>query len=133
MKENNMGTNEKTVLSTDKFIVTVEIRYNDQYSHERTMIAICDTMEEAIIAGNKALDILKTNGFDIPRNNRFGNPNCVGKPNDLVLGVIPKDNSYHYEKIQFYAKIERFEFNDLTELINKIKKFEDERQQSGTE
>ena len=128
-----MRTNEKTVLSTSKFIVTVEIRYKDQYSHERTMIVICDTMEEAIIAGNKALDILKTNGFDIPSDDKFGDPGWEGKPKDLVLGIIPKDNSRRCEKIQFYAKIERFEFNDLTKLINKIKKFEDERQQSGTE
>ena len=65
MKGNNTEANEKTMSLTDRFVVTVEIIYNDQWSKQKTAIVICDTMEEAIIAGNKALDILKTNGFII--------------------------------------------------------------------
>lgn len=114
-----------------KELVTIEFRYRDKPKGEwdsgcpsKTItIGVFDTFDEAIIEGNKALDVLEKhfkihkfpNGSDAKKE-RFGKNNgCFGSATRLVTNL-----AYLQTPFQFYAKIEKLTYNDVEKTIFEV-------------
>ena len=112
----------------DKELLTIDFRYSDKrpdyenISHEskKITIGVFDTLEEAIIAGNKTLELLESK-FKLhifPKGNlaskeRFGITNgCFGNPKRLI-----SDLAYLQTPFSFYAKIEKLKYDDVEQTI----------------
>ena len=103
-----------------KELLKIEFRYHDKpkgehdggYRNKTITIGVFDTLEEAIIEGNKALDILSKT-FEVRAEDKFKLKYLFGNPNKLVTNTC-----YPTNKIQYYAKIESLKFDDLSETIN---------------
>ena len=108
-----------------KELVTIEFRYNDEPKYElrgtsqsKTItIGVFDTFDEAIIEGNKALEIFEKN-FKIRRVHgvkRFSKTGgCFGLEDRLIT------NHYLETRLQFFAKITKLEYDDVEEIINEV-------------
>lgn len=110
----------------EKKLLTIEFRYIDkpkgdydcEYKSKKITIGIYDTLDEAIIEGNKVLDIL-SKSFEVRSDDKFQHNWLFGRPKDLVTNTCYKDN------IKFFAKIETLYFDDLNETISEtFKAFE---------
>jgi hypothetical protein len=107
-----------------KELVTIEFRYFDKPSAEddiryRTRvitIGIFETFEEAIIEGNKALEIFEKYFKLTPgckTKDRFGkNNSCFNFPTRLVSPL-----GYLECPFDFYAKIEKLSYDNVEETI----------------
>ena len=100
----------------NKEIVTVEFRYHKKeygFTTKTLTIGVYDTLEEAIIEGNKALDKL-SKFLELKADDKFSTNGFLGRPNKLVVK--------RSEGVECYAKIETLKFDDLTETIKKCLK-----------
>ena len=114
-----------------KELVTIEFRYRDKpkgdwdssHTSKTITIGIYDTLDEAIIEGNKVLELLESK-FELhtfpdgrkAKKERFGKNNgCLGYPNKLVT-----DMAYLRTPFNFFAKIEQLKYNDVEETITEV-------------
>src|SRR5690606_6228317 len=105
--------------SMNKELLTVEFRYHDapklegvgEYRTKRITIGIYDTLEEAIIEGNKVIDILSKT-FQVRPEDRFKKVHLFGSPCRLVTNTC-----YHTYGIQYFAKITQLKFDDMNEVV----------------
>ena len=103
-----------------KELVTIEFRYYDApacdglsgYTENRITIGVFDNIDEAIIAGNKAIDELSVN-FEVRKDDKFMNNFLFGNPKRLVSNCCYPTNG-----IQYFAKITPLIFNSLRETID---------------
>jgi hypothetical protein len=105
-----------------KELLTIEFRYYDkprgnwdsEHKTKTITIGVFDTLDEAIIEGNKALDILSKK-FEVRAGDKFKLKYLFNRPfhQRLVTNCCYPTNG-----IQFFAKIETLMFEDLTEAIN---------------
>jgi hypothetical protein len=111
----------------EKEMLRIEFRYNDKpasehsggYKSKTITIGIFETLEEAIREGNKTLDILSKT-FEVRSDDKFKLKHLFGSPKRLVTNC-----SYPTKGIQYFAKIEKLNFNDLQETIKEtFKAFE---------
>jgi len=103
-----------------KELLTIEFRYTtceydvDKYHTKIITIGIYDTIEEAIKEGNKAIDILSEK-FQVRADDKFSLKYILTFPKRLVTNTC-----YPTKGIQYFAKITRLDFSDLSETMNKI-------------
>lgn len=114
-----------------KELVTIEFRYHDKPKYDRDSgsatkritIGMFDTLDEAIIEGNKALEIFEKhfkihkfpNGSEAKKD-RFGKNNgCFGSPTRLITPL-----AYLQCPFDFYAKIEKLTYGDVEETITEV-------------
>ena len=103
-----------------KELLTIEFRYHDTprahwHSGHKTKtitIGMYDTLEEAVTEGNKALKVLSEK-FEVRADDRFKVRGLLGQPDRLVTNTC-----YPTKGIQYFAKIEKMVFDDLSETIN---------------
>lgn len=110
-----------------KELVTIEFRYrdkpkNEDFSGHKTKtitIGVFDTFDEAIIEGNKSLEIFEKK-FKLnsawKRKERFSkNGGCFGSANRLIT-----DLAYLQTPFSFFAKITTLHYNEVEESINGV-------------
>lgn len=110
-----------------KELVTIEFRYLDiprseHFSGNETKtitIGVFDTFDEAIVEGNKALEVLEKH-FSLNlawnRKSRFSkNGGCFGSEERLI-----SDMAYLQTPFSFFAKITQLKYNDVEETINEV-------------
>jgi len=115
-----------------KELVTIEFRYLDkpkgehdsEHKSKTITIGVYDTLEEAIVEGNKVLEILE-NQFKLhvfPNNKgeakreRFSkNGGCFGSANRLISNL-----AYLQTPFAFYAKIEKLTYADIEQTITEV-------------
>jgi hypothetical protein len=114
-----------------KELVTIEFRYNKkpkgewdtEYPSKMVTIGVFDTLEEAIIEGNKALEKLENRfklhvfpSLKVASKERFSkNGGCFGSAKKLIT-----DMAYLRTPFSFFAKIETLHFFDVEETINEV-------------
>jgi hypothetical protein len=114
-----------------KELLTIEFRYQNvpkgewdsSHTTKTITIGVYDTLDEAIIEGNKVLELLESNfalhTFPDGRKankERFGKNNgCFGYPNRLVTNL-----AYLRTPFSFFAKIEQLKYNDVEETITEV-------------
>lgn len=106
-------------------LLTIEFRYTDvkdeeKYHATKTItIGVFDTLDEAIIEGNKALEIFEKHFKLNTANNkkeRFSkNGGCFGTANRLVSPL-----GYLQTPFDFYAKIKKLTYGDIEQNITEI-------------
>lgn len=114
----------------EKYLVTIEFRYNDSPNGEVITIGVFDTRDEANLNGNKALEVFETKFKLNPNYNkkrRFSNNGgCFGYPESLI-----SDSAYLQTPFAFYAKVTKLKYDDVEQTINnvleKIKKYNEFR------
>lgn len=111
----------------NKELLTIEFRYNDipkgdydsEHKSKTITIGVYDTLDEAIIAGNKCLELFEEYFKLNPhwnRKRRFGKNNgCFGHPNKLVTAL-----GYLQTPFEFYAEIETLKYEDLQLTILEV-------------
>lgn len=115
-----------------KELVTIEFRYRDkpkgdwdsEHKDKTITVGVYDTLEEAIVEGNKVLEILEKN-FKLhvfPNNKgeakreRFSkNGGCFGYPHRLVTNM-----AYLQTPFAFFAKIEKLTYGDIEQTIAEV-------------
>lgn len=106
----------------NKFLVTIEFRYNDvqndevSYPSTTITIGVFDTIELAIEEGNKSLEVFEKHfplNIHWNRKERFSkNGSCFGGLKDLVT-----DLAYLQTPFSFYAKITKLNYLDVNDTI----------------
>jgi len=112
-----------------KELVTIEFRYRDKpkgewdsgHPSKTITIGVFDTFEEAIIEGNKALEILEKkfklhvfpNKVEAKKFSKSGG--CFGSPNKLVT-----DMAYLQTPFSFFAKIQTLKHDDVEQTIIEV-------------
>jgi len=107
-----------------KELVTIEFRYVDKprsedfdgHESKTITIGIFDTLDEAIVEGNKALEVFEKH-FKLNtawnRKERFSkNGGCFGSSKRLISNL-----AYLQTPFSFYAKIERLKYDDVEQTI----------------
>ncbi len=111
-----------------KELVTIEFRYYDKPQYDRDSgsatkkitIGVFDTLDEAIIEGNKALEVFEKhfqihkfpNGSEAKKD-RFGKNNgCFGSATRLISPL-----AYLKTPFDFYAKITKLTYADVEQTI----------------
>lgn len=110
-----------------KELVTIEFRYRDKPKNEHfsghetktITIGVFDTFDEAIIEGNKSLEIFEKK-FKLNsawnRKERFSkNGGCFGSANRLIT-----DLAYLQTPFSFFATIKTLHYNEVEESINGV-------------
>jgi hypothetical protein len=110
-----------------KELVTIEFRYHDKpqydrdsgYQNKTITIGVFDTFEEAIIEGNKALEVFEKH-FKLNtawnKKDRFGKNNgCFGSATRLITPL-----AYLQCPFDFYAKITKLTYGDVEQTILEI-------------
>ena len=101
----------------EKQLLTVEFRYLDkpaQRSEHRTQIitvGIYDTIEQAVIEGNKIIDMLSQH-FEVRTEDKFKVKGLWGLPEKLVTNTC-----YPTNRIEYFAKITTLKFDDINNVI----------------
>lgn len=110
-----------------KELVTIEFRYNDipkgeydsGYISKTITIGVFDTFEEAIIEGNKALEIFEKHfklNIHWNKKERFSkNGGCFGSSKRLITNL-----AYLVTPFEFYAKIETLKYDDVEQTILEV-------------
>ena len=110
-----------------KELLTIEFRYHDvpkgeydsEYKSKTITIGVFDTLEEAIVAGNKAMEVFEDYFKLNPhynRKERFSkNGGCFGYPKRLITRL-----GYLYSPFEFYAKIEQLTYVDVDQTIIEV-------------
>ena len=111
----------------NKELLTIEFRYHDvpkgdydsDYKSKRITIGVYDTLDEAIVEGNKALEVFE-NHFELNkawnRKERFSkNGGCFGEPKRLITAL-----GYLQTQFDFYAKITKLTYADVDETISEV-------------
>lgn len=107
--------------SNTKYLVTFEYRYHflngegEERYHNNDIITvgIYDTVDIAILEGNKALDLLPDELFV---KDRFSKNYLFGTPRTLVANLSSRCG------VQFFAKISTLKFEDVVEKTDNILK-----------
>lgn len=111
-----------------KELVIIEFRYHDKPKYDRDSgsatkkitVGVFDTLDEAIVEGNKALEVFEKhfqihkfpNGSEAKKD-RFGKNNgCFGSANRLITPL-----AYLRCPFDFYAKIEKLTYGDVEQTI----------------
>lgn len=114
-----------------KELVTIEFRYHDKskgehgidYKTKTITIGVFDTLEEAIVEGNKALEVFEKH-FKLhvfpnkgeAKKERFSkNGGCFGTANRLIT-----DLAYLQTPFNFFAKIQQLKYGDVDETIMEV-------------
>jgi len=114
-----------------KELVTIEFRYRDKpkgewdsgHPSKTITIGVFDTLDEAIVEGNKVLEILESK-FDIhtfpdgrkANKEKFGKNNgCFGSANRLVT-----DLAYLRTPFSFFVKIEKLTYGEVETIITEV-------------
>ncbi len=110
-----------------KELVTIEFRYhdkpkNDAFSGSETKtitVGVFDTLDEAIIEGNKALEVFEKH-FKLNtawnKKDRFSkNGGCFGSPNRLITNL-----AYLQTPFSFFVKITQLTYADVDQTINEV-------------
>jgi len=110
-----------------KELLTIEFRYSDvakgehdsDYKTKRITIGVYDTLDEAIVEGNKALEVFEKH-FKLNPNwntkDRFSkNGGCFGEPKRLITAL-----AYLQTPFDFYAKITKLTYGDVDETIGEV-------------
>lgn len=110
-----------------KELLTIEFRYHDApksesdsgYKTKTITIGVFDTFEEAIVEGNKAMEVFekyfKVNTYWNKKDRFSKNGGCFGTPNRLITPL-----AYLQTPFDFYAKIEQLKYNDVDETIIEV-------------
>lgn len=116
--------------TTEKHLVTIEFRYTTKFINEyketenksknKTItIGLFDTLEEAIIEGNKSLEVLESHfplhtypSGDKAKKNRFCKNYIFGQPNKLVTNL-----AYLKTPFEFFAKIQTLYYANTNDAI----------------
>lgn len=110
-----------------KELVTIEFRYHDKPktdsdSEHRTKvitIGVFDTLDEAIVEGNKAMEVFESHFKLNPhwnKKDRFSkNGGCFGYPQRLITPL-----AYLQTPFDFYAKITQLKYGDVEETITEV-------------
>jgi len=101
--------------------VEIEFRYSDKKKswddsspiNKFFMVGLYETIEEAVNAGNDALNILKKRGFELRANDRFKVNGLFGSPDRLISNTC-----YTNGKATFFAKITNVSSGDLNSVID---------------
>ena len=110
-----------------KELLTIEFRYRDKRKSSEfsgreikiVTIGIFNTLEEAIIEGNKTLSVL-SKSFEVRADDKFKLKCLFGNPQRLVTNTC-----YPTKGVEYYVKITQLKFDDLNETINEtFKAFE---------
>ena len=110
-----------------KELLTIEFRYHDkpkygsdsEYKSKTITIGIYDTLEEAIVEGNKVLVVLSKT-FEVRVDDKFKLNHLFGSPQRLVTNTCYSTNG-----VQYFANIRELKFDDLGETVNEtFKAFE---------
>ena len=108
----------------EKELLTIEFRYRDSPNKEGLFssktkvitIGVFDTLDEAIIEGNKALVIFerhfKLNAAQNKKERFSINGGCFGGSKRLITPL-----AYLQSPFDFYAKITRLKYEDVEETI----------------
>ena len=114
---------------TTKQLLTIEFRYsikpksdNDSMHKTKTVtIGVFDTFDEAIIEGNKQLEVLEKHfklNTNWNRKDRFSKSGgCFGSAKKLVTNL-----AYLQTPFDFYAKITELKYFDLEDTIVEVLK-----------
>lgn len=110
-----------------KELVTIEFRYHDKPKYDEhsgsetktITIGVFDTFEEAIIEGNKALEVFEKH-FKLNtawnKKDRFGKNNgCFGTATRLIT-----DLAYLQTPFNFFAKIQKLAYSDVEQTIFEV-------------
>ena len=114
-----------------KELLTIEFRYHDKpkseddsvHRNKTITIGVFDTLEQAIIEGNKALEVFEKhfaihtfpNGRKANKD-RFGKNNgCFGMATRLITPL-----AYLRCPFDFYAKIEKLTYGDVEQTITEV-------------
>lgn len=116
--------------TTEKHLVTIEFRYTTKFINEyeetenkdknKTItIGLFDTLEEAIIEGNKSLEVLESHfplhtypSGDKAKKSRFCKNYIFGQPNKLVTNL-----AYLKTPFRFFAKIQTLYYANTNDAI----------------
>lgn len=114
-----------------KELVTIEFRYNDApkgevgsgFTTKTITIGVFDTLEEAIIEGNKALEVFESkfklhvfpSGTTAKKERFSKNGGCFGTANKLVTQL-----AYLKTPFEFYAKITTLNYADISTTISEV-------------
>ena len=111
----------------NKELLTIEFRYHDvpkgdhdsDYKSKRITIGVYDTLDEAIVEVNKAMEVFETQFKLNPNYNkkdRFSkNGGCFGEPKRLITAL-----GYLQTSFDFYAKITKLTYADVDETISEV-------------
>ena len=121
-----------------KELVTIEFRYHDapkgecdsEYKSKKITIGIYDTLDEAIVEGNKALEVFEKHFKLNPawnKKDRFSkNGGCFGYPQRLITPL-----AYLQTPFDFYAKITQLKYDDveqtIVEALDAVKRYKEHR------
>jgi hypothetical protein len=110
-----------------KELLTIEFRYYNKPKHvdfsgsetKTITLGVFDTLDEAIIEGNKALEVFEKH-FKLNvawnRKDRFSkNGGCFGSAKRLISPL-----AYLQCPFDFYAKITRLTYADVDQTINEV-------------
>jgi len=110
-----------------KELVTIEFRYNNKpqvechsgFTTKTITIGVFDTLDEAIIEGNKALEVFEKHfklNTAYNKKERFSkNGGCFGYANRLIT-----DLAYLQTPFSFFAKIQQLKYNDVEQTITDV-------------
>ena len=108
-----------------KELLTIEFRYHDALNGEsdwkcKTItIGVFDTLGEAIVEGNKALEVFekrfKLNTYHNKKDRFSKNGGCFGSSNRLITPL-----AYLQTPFDFYAKISKLTYADVDETIAEV-------------
>jgi len=110
-----------------KELLTIEFRYHDapksehdcDWKSKTITIGVFDTLEEAIVEGNKALEVFEKRFKLNPHYNkkdRFSkNGGCFGYPQRLITPL-----AYLQTPFDFYAKITQLKYDDVEQTIVEV-------------
>lgn len=110
-----------------KELLTIEFRYRDkpksdsdsEHKSKTITIGVFDTLEEAIIEGNKAMEVFEKHFKLNPHWNkkeRFSkNGGCFGYPHRLITAL-----AYLQAPFDFYAKITQLKYGDVEQTISEV-------------
>jgi len=110
-----------------KELLTIEFRYNDipkgeydsGHRSKEITIGIFDTLEEAIVEGNKAMEVFEKHfklNTSWNKKERFSkNGGCFGYPNRLITPL-----GYLQTPFDFYAKITKLTYGDVEQTIAEV-------------
>lgn len=114
-----------------KELLTIEFRYRDapknedssEHKNKTITIGVFDTLEEAIVEGNKILEVLEKHfkihifpGNREAKKDRFGKNNgCFGTANRLITEL-----AYLQTPFAFFAKIQQLKYGNVEETILEV-------------
>lgn len=110
-----------------KHLITIEFRYkgiskgewDSEHKSKTITLGVYDTIEEAILEGNKALEIFEKH-FKLNTHwnvkDRFSkNGGCFGNSKTLITNL-----AYLQTPFEFYAKITKLDYLDVEETITNV-------------